>query len=244
MKNEVFAHFAKILDDLIDTYDFYKCYFQEPYSADYVPEVADLEFVCGASRGCLIDFTYDWVIKWDCEEDSLGGSCCEREIENYKDACACGLGDMFAEAHYIGTYTKTIDFWDVTEVRELMGYDDDDDTKYWQEKIAENLTNPYSITIRVPLYAYRRADDNCDTVEDKCSAGEHEEFFKNSTSPLCERSFRIGEGFAQEYGLEAFEELTEFCAEHRINDIHWGNIGIIDERLVLIDYSGYWSHEA
>ena len=36
-----------------------------------------------------------------------------------------------------------------------------------------------------------------------------------------------------------YNEFDSFCQLNDIDDIHSANLGIIDERLVVIDYSGY-----
>lgn len=43
----------------------------------------------------------------------------------------------------------------------------------------------------------------------------------------------------EEWGNEAFNQVDDLTWEQGINDIHGGNVGLVDGRWVLIDYSGY-----
>lgn len=45
--------------------------------------------------------------------------------------------------------------------------------------------------------------------------------------------------FIDYHGEEKFLEFLEFINENCINDLHWGNIGYIEDRPVLVDYSGF-----
>ena len=40
------------------------------------------------------------------------------------------------------------------------------------------------------------------------------------------------------YGEEKYNELSHFLSKMKIDDVHSGNIGMIDKSLVLIDYAG------
>ena len=237
-KQEIFNHYAAILDKMIDNYDFYKTYFQSTYSADYYPEIEGVTLAFGASRGCLIDPEFDWVVKWDCAQDQFG-SCCAREAKFFEEAKNFAVEDMLAPTYFLGTYTKVIWYWDFCEVREVMGWDDDDDVEYWREKIQKNLSDPYKITISIPLYCQMRAE--LDNVENPRTSSYDKKYFQNSKSPLCQRAPAIGMDFAEDYGMDSFEALTEFCFDFDINDIHWGNVGMINGKIVLIDYSGYYA---
>jgi len=64
------------------------------------------------------------------------------------------------------------------------------------------------------------------------------------------RSSRLSSGatvwvwavFLEYYGLEFCKKLSEFCDNNSINDLSENNCGMIDERPVFIDYSGYYEN--
>ena len=60
-------------------------------------------------------------------------------------------------------------------------------------------------------------------------------------SPMRERNLAVAIDFIREYGQEAYVALSDFMYEENINDLHCGNVGDIDGRMVFIDYSGYHS---
>lgn len=70
---------------------------------------------------------------------------------------------------------------------------------------------------------------------------EEEEHPIPKTSPLAERSKHIAAAFIHDWGIEQFEKLDKFCRNKRINDIHRGNVGLINGKVVLIDYAGYYN---
>lgn len=64
-----------------------------------------------------------------------------------------------------------------------------------------------------------------------------------SNSPLSDTCLEIGVAFFQEYGPDICERLTSFLYDRDVNDLHFGNVGYIDGRIVLIDYAGYQDEE-
>ena len=101
-----------------------------------------------------------------------------------------------------------------------------------QEMIDEdNSIKRKKITIRIPLYGYARAEHYHIHSIPKVAV--------NFASPLCERNENIGRAFIRDWGENNFELFSEFLEEHRINDLHAGNIGCVNGKMVLIDFSGF-----
>ena len=96
------------------------------------------------------------------------------------------------------------------------------------------------ITISIPLYAYERAEPLSYFSASREETTMAHSVYKNS--PLIMRTDWIGVHFIKEYGEEEYCRLSDFLVEHRINDLHCGNIGEICGKMVLIDYAGY--HES
>ena len=91
------------------------------------------------------------------------------------------------------------------------------------------------------LYAYPRAISFSSSQYKGLSK---EEKKITAASPLAERSEYIAAAFIQDWGIEKFELLSDFCKEWDINDIHNGNVGIVDGKIVLIDYAGFHSGDS
>lgn len=88
------------------------------------------------------------------------------------------------------------------------------------------------------LYAYKRVEDRF------CGIGvfsdeESKIANKYSSSPLGEKSKSVTIGLLRDWGSEMMERLNELCINWRINDLHSGNVGYLDNKLVIIDYAGY-----
>jgi len=248
MRNEIAAFYFQMLDDLIERNDFFKFYFQSPYtmpdyedlSGDFdLPPTTHLGLYCGATRGTLVSTDSDEVVKFNL--DLYEDNACEMECSVYAAAIQCNLDRCFAKAYYLGTFEKTVH----TYPSSLICFDEDSYAD--EEGFCEVVRNQRlkeedkcDIVIRVPLYAYTRAYNvgldcaNCSEKESIVVAGSY-------ASPLVERYDDIGISFAHHYGEVVYAELSSFLNEWKVNDIHYGNIGWIDGDLVLIDYAGFHS---
>lgn len=242
-KRAIFEHYSHVIDQMIDNSMFWATYFERPYSLEDSACGSDCDnvlmynitFSCGATRACIIDENLDWVVKFDIEEDAEG-SCCEREVRIFEQAEAYNLGKFFAQPVFLGYYNRSYFFYDVNDIEEKMDWSYYDETEFEQNlrKIEDTLTIK-NITVHIPLFAYPRAD-YCNfpfLSKEECKQ------FSRSNSPLVERNVIVGAAFANEYGFDEYNRLTNFCLQQHINDLHTGNVGTINGHVVLIDYSGY-----
>ena len=252
----IFNHFKNILDDLIDETNFFKFYFQSPstmeedvYWEDWeefnslYSNSTSLRF--GATRGCLIDDTYDWVVKFDLDEAAEHGAC-DDEVNFYDHAAQNHLERYFAQPVYLGCYSKTLKFYNWCDIYEI--FEDGSpffDETWFVDKLQEAIDNydltKTEITITLPLYAYPRAE-RYDFYQHNFEASQNQktlEKVSDSNSPLIERNSRIGFIFAEKYGEEEFFRLSEFLEEMHIDDLHASNVMEINGELVITDYSGY-----
>ena len=238
---EVFEHFKSVLDDMIHNHPFWAFYFQNPYSLDCDTMAgSNVEMHCGASRGCLIDSNYEWVVKWNLTDSGYDENYCEIESEIYENAVAAGLGESFAAVQYAGTYRTKVRTWTQSSI-----FDVDDGDWYFDGTDEDflNFINRYGFTdddmeeveIEVPLWQAVKAQTafNMDYSE------ADEEYASQHQSPLSERSTEIGGMFVADYGADWYDALTHFLNEWNVNDIHFGNIGFMSKRVILIDYAGY-----
>jgi len=245
-KSEIFAHYSAIIDDLLDRSMFFDTYFQCPFFlesniyGDKHDELPSNISICdGATRSCIVDNDYDYVVKFDINEDNYG-SACEREAQIYRNAQACSLERYFNEITYIGCYTKTINFYDYYDIEqfcEFYGYDAEEFDRTIMEHEDEMTIHP--IVISIPLYACRRADEyDCGPIDDGLVAQA-----QKIVSPLRNRNVCVATAFIRNYGMDEYEALSQFALENEINDLHIGNIGEVDGSLILTDYSGYHDGE-
>lgn len=240
----IFRHFSDIIDSLISDSLFFEYYFQKPFSLEdsieggyYWENIPEHIQICsGATRGCIVDFDYDWVVKYDIEEDYFG-SACEREEDIYDNAKKANVDKYFAEMMYIGNYHKKYYFYNAEKIERycndlyISEKDFDDSFMENEEKFGAIET----ITVDIPLYAYRRATSFTGSSRSK----ECTEQARTIKSPLSYRNIDVAISFIEHYGFDEYKKLTAFSIKHHINDLHSGNIGIIDNQPVMIDYSGY-----
>lgn len=242
-KKAIFKHFSDVIDTLIDSSMWMETWFQRPYCLDshidgkeYGELPDNIHIRDGATRACIIDDDYDWVIKFDINDDD--GSACDRERELFRAAKAYALDEYFCEMDYIGTYTKQITFYNIDDIErccDWYGYDPIEfDLEIMQHEEEMDL---HSIMISIPLYAYRRANYYDYGKLDESLISSAQKIY----SPLRAENVAIATAFIQEYGYNEYEAITEFALENDINDIHMGNVGEIDGHLVIIDYAGYHS---
>lgn len=230
-RKSIFQHYSNIIDNLLKQ-PFFQIYFQRPYSISDGIERKNLLIKCGATRGCLIDSDYDYVVKYDIDE---GYS--DREIEVYEAAEAAGLGEYFAAPYYLGTYHTTIETYDYREIEDSFNWYDEDEFYEEFNKIKNNLSQ-YTTVIEIPLYAYEKASNYYNSWQYYYSQQSEREA-KHSDGPLREHNLMIAAMFIENYGFTTYEDLNNFLLEWNVNDIHCGNVGIINDRVCLIDYAGF-----
>ena len=226
----MFTHFSSILDDAFDTDDNFKIAINtcdsECLSLDSIGSYPGVSTSSGISRMTIIDESYDWVCKWCYCDDALGNAC-ERELKFYNAAKKFGIEDMFVEVHYLGTYSRHYETYNVN---------------FWEfEKAEKDTYSREEYDIEMELYAYKKV---------QCSPWIHDDYMrlpdkdksliKDSHSPLAGRSVDVAAAFLRGYGRDKYLRLNDFCIENRINDLHTGNIGYKDGTIVLIDYAGYF----
>lgn len=163
----------------------------------------------GLTKACLV---IDGESKWVIKL-SLGRyatNYCRVEAKNFRLALHDGLGDFFACMQYVGLV-------DGIEV-------------YIQERaeVDENLNSDI-------FREYVREGYDFDDPE----AGMDEESYIEDRADELDEDERIYAMCHREYNEDSIEKLIEFIEDHNINDLHEGNWGRLNGRMVLVDYSGY-----
>ena len=234
-------YYTALLDDLIDSNDYYKVFFQHPVGLDDDLSEVDCSLYFGATRCGLVPTNDEcgWILKFDTDYDGRNTSLCETEIELYEKAVQYGVQDCFCEAKFLGWYEKDILFYEWHEVEELV-WCPKDEFQSKLDEIAAGLTLR-SIHITLPLYAYRYAKDV--NLWGLSSTEEERKFVRSHHSPLTQRNENVGLRLLQDWGEETYKALEKFVEKFRINDLHGGNIGEVDGKVVLTDYAGYHDEE-
>ena len=236
MRDEIFKHFSDLLTkELDESYMFRIEMYNLDEETNYTFETADAYCSSGATRMAIIDENYDWIIKFARSEDNRCQDLCEVEEDIYNAAVASGIEQCFARPIYLGKFSYSWDGAPINSVAYQVAYDGDsvDEAEaYFREKygVEKNTLSAY-------LYAYPKA--NLDGYNFTASKQSLDRVKEKNKSPLTERYDKIGAMFLEQYGDEVYETLSEFCIWEEINDIHCGNIGFIDGKIILIDYAGY-----
>lgn len=96
----------------------------------------------------------------------------------------------------------------------------------------------------MPCYIMRKAEVGLDFLrEDMYSClikeGNSEEYAVYNSELNCPDEDYVEDLLGFHYDHKRLDNFLDFCEENDINDIHTGNVGYINGRLVVIDYSGY-----
>lgn len=134
---------------------------------------------------------------------------CRAELRNYRAAEEAGLANRFAWCDKFCTF-PTSDGYYTVYIMEYAKCDDDCTVSRMIETFEANH----------PMKGER--DNDWSTMRSEVGSGS------------CE-----GVAYFLEDEWMDYDEFDSFCQLNDIDDIHSANLGIIDERLVVIDYSGY-----
>lgn len=249
-KSEIFNHYSNMLDTLIEDTLFFQYYFQSCFSME-----EDIEHPCmnldwyihfGATRVCLEDRAYDYVVKTDLA--TYDYEACGKEEEVYAHAREEHLDKYFIEPIYLGTYVRAIRFYDAYNIECYIDNFDYYDEEEFTNKFADNEENfgsLHEVIIRLPLYAYKRAKPYrfCDTYEElgPDEKSDEEIIARAYESPLKERNLAVAIEFVKSYGEDEYARLSEFLDDYEINDLHAGNIYGESGKPIIADFAGYSS---
>ena len=236
-KIAVFNHYCNKLDKMIEDSWCFRSFLSNPFMCierDYDFD-SDGYILLGATRCCIIDDDYDYVVKFDYNSDETGELGSAREVDLYECAKKHNLEKFFTEACFLGTYERTLE-WYAPEIVGDMTDNSEEDFRNFISTLSDS--DKSMITISIPLYGYKKAN-NYEWLYRDVTRAEQQLVRKYRPSPLIERNINVGAAFLRDYGVEDFLRLSKFCAKNNINDIHCSNVGLIDEKIVIIDYAGY-----
>lgn len=174
---------------------------------------------CGATKFVIGTDDCDYIIKFQLF-DSF--DYCGREVETYNAAKARGLEDKFA----------------------------------WCDKLFDFTFSCRGDERTVPVYVMEWCQCGYEMISDDASEYCYRRYITKHELPDCEESrekYYDSEGYIERidilewacdvwgtpYGETSSDAILDFLREMQVNDLHAGNWGWCDRRLVLTDYSGY-----
>ena len=196
----------------------------------------NMEIWCGISRACIVDSDWDFVVKFTYLEDARGDAC-ERECSAYENAVDSGLEKYFAKPKYIGRYEWRGEGYSAREIFRELNIDFDGDDEDILENIKEEEFQKKEIFICLYLYEYPKVKTKSLYYT---PSKEIETKVKRSGSSFARTNTIVAAYFVEKYGYEEFMKIADFLEWNEINDLHSGNIGYVEDRVIFIDYAGYY----
>ena len=199
-----------------------------------------MEIWCGISRACIVDPDWNFVVKFTYLEDARGDAC-ERECSAYENAVDSGLEEYFAKPKYIGRYEWRGKGYSAREIFRDLNINFDGDDEDILGLIQEEGFQKKEIFIYLNLYEYPK-------VETKSlyytPSKEIEAKVKRSGSSFAQKNTFVAAYFVEKYGYKEFLKIADFLEWNEINDLHSGNIGYVGDRVIFIDYAGYYDPDS
>lgn len=237
---DTFSYFKSKLDAALATSVRAQLYFQEP---EYIEDEMEFEDFCvysGATRACLVSKDWEYVVKFTHTEDKDGDPC-DRECTTYENAIDCGVEKYFAAPRYIGKYMwRGNGYWSRRIFRDIsyVNFCEDTDEDIVGRIQDEDLDIIEPISIYLYLYEYpkvRSAELGYYTPSKELSNK-----VRGSGTSFADRNLNVAAFFVEKYGYEEFVKVADFLEWNGVNDLHSGNVGYLGDRLVFIDYGGYY----
>ena len=173
----------------------------------------------GATKFVIGDDNYDCIIKF-CPYDG-GFDYCAREAEIYEEAVRAGYADKFAWC------TKLFDY-DFNESFNLPVY-----VMEWCQCSYDMIDDEMDDWHYTKYCSDRGMVKDDDAFEKYCTEGRND---KDYQERMMEWVYSV---WGLDYNNPEHYDFCNFMRKMFINDIHAGNWGWHDNKLVLVDYSGY-----
>lgn len=153
--------------------------------------------------------------------------------DEYSDKYVAKIPFDYADMDYCNEEFKTYNSL-------LEDYEDFKDyfAECWLAGVVD-VKNVDGFLNHIPVYIMQRADSNENEVENSS----YNFWINDGGKPDCydpEGNEEVINCFKNYYGKELGEAIEEVIDMLEVTDLHSGNVGFIEGRPVLIDYSGYW----
>lgn len=239
-KEELLNHFSGLLDSFLNENNYFKFWIQEPEYLEYniTNEDGSIAITSGASRACIIENGFPYVVKFDLSTADEYMGTCLKELDIYNEAVMLGLDRYLAQPIPLGYYDRTFMFYDISDLTESIDcvnmecpFDD-----------LEEGAQEYNQRVRIFLYAYPRAESFYWFMNERSIRSKQRpdsKANKNCNSPLTARNDIIGIYFENTYGTDEFERFSDFLEGFEVNDLHSENVMMLNGNFILTDYAGY-----
>lgn len=150
----------------------------------------------------------------------------------------------FAEPQFAGIYVWKGKGYKARRIYRDISYIDfcgDSDEDVIGRIEEEGIGEIAPISIRLELYEYPKARKA--PLLYYSPSKELSNKVRRSGTSFAEKNTNVAAYFVEKYGYEKFMEIAEFLEWNDVNDLHCGNVGIIGEKIVFIDYGGYYSKD-
>lgn len=177
-----------------------------------------LKVFIGASKICLISDNCDYVIKFNTNEEEFQDSFTKnevlREVDIYNRACESNLEMFFPETLYFIKHNEICFI-----LQKKIDYSVSSCSFYVREKIYKQIAKTVSYKIRdKAINAILIKNLPCERMVD--------EIWISTIISL--------------YGKKKCKQLCDFIQKNKINDLHHSNIGYLNHKPVILDFSGYY----
>lgn len=171
------------------------------------------------ARGCskyVLYFTdYPFVLKMDSiDSEGYRGGECEREVELYEKAVELGLEKFFPRTELFCCLGGV-----PIVIQEKVDFADCDIPSAKSNEIERIARCEFHYKLYNKIMNYLR--ENADF------------YVRNISSRWLSACVRL-------YGKKTVFELEKFIIDNRINDLHGNNVGWLNSKPVILDFSGYW----
>ena len=183
-------------------------------------------FALGASKRVALFYDCDYVLKWDRVNEETGDYDFDEageEARLYSKAVKCGLGEIFPETFILMTNTNGVCF--TIQKRIDFCYDD---YKYTENKPTNNEKYKLLDCLLKKVFKEKVGKEELDNAFDIWN--------KYSDRSVCTDWVALVVYF---FGMQFFFNLMNFCKENAINDLHYGNIGFLNNKPIILDFCGY-----
>lgn len=174
-------------------------------------------YACGASKGVIIPFNLEgYVIKFPFAYKKF--DYCRAEWRNSVVFEQAGFGFAIAKTDFLCRLDNGYPIY----IQEIAECSEDTVESSIFESCYENFKSQYI------------ADwsDDGDMSEDDIRCAFWDDISDEPESYICDL-------FEDDYGVQTAAALDRLICDNHINDLHTGNVGYINNHIVLVDYSGY-----
>ena len=183
-------------------------------------------FAFGVSKRVALFYDCDYVLKWNRVNEETGNydfNEAGEEARLYNEAVKCGLDEIFPETFILMTNTNGVCF--TIQKRIDFCYDD---YKYTENERTKGEKYQLLSCLLKKVFKEEVEKEELDNAFDIWD--------KYLGESVCTDWVALVVYF---FGMQFFLNLINFCKKNAINDLHYSNIGFLNNKPIIIDFCGY-----